>query len=66
MQVNQHGSLDNNDPYAHISSFLEIRETFKQNGVFEDAIRLRLFPIYLRDKANGWLNSQPTSPISTC
>ena len=39
------------DPNAHLVTFLEICDTIKMNGVSEDAIRLRLFPFSLRDKA---------------
>ena len=41
----------------HINIFLEICDLFKQNGVSDDAIKLRLFPFSLRDKARVWLNS---------
>ena len=55
----QFGGLANDDPNAHITNFLEICDTFKHNGVSDDAIRLRLFPFSLRDKAKSWLNSLP-------
>lgn len=45
--------------YANIANFLEICDTFKQNGVSEDAIYLRLFPFSLRVKAKEWLHSLP-------
>ena len=38
---------------------------FKQNGVSDDAIRLRLFPFTLKDKAKSWLNSLPSGSITT-
>lgn len=39
--------------------------TFKYNGVSDDAIRLRIFPFSLKDKAKTWLTSQPPNSITT-
>ena len=55
----QFGGLANDDPNLHIANFLEIFYTFKHNGVTDDAIRLRLFPFSLNNKANAWLISLP-------
>ena len=40
-------------------------DTIKYNGVSEDAIHLRLFSFYLKDKAKHWLNSEPPDSITT-
>lgn len=61
----QFSCLAHEDPNAHIGNFLEICDTFKHNGVTDDAIRLRLFPFSLRDKDKNWLYSLPTESITT-
>ena len=61
----QFGGLATDDPNTHITNFLEIRDIFKHNRVFDDTVRLRLFLFSLRDKAKSWLNSIPQRTIST-
>lgn len=51
----QFNRLPDEDPNAYIANILELCDTFKINGVLEDAIRLRLSPFSLRDKAKSWL-----------
>ncbi|KAF7814830.1 uncharacterized protein G2W53_028799 [Senna tora] len=66
LQANgQFGGSPIEDPNNHILNLLEICDTFKHNGVFDDAIRLRLFPFSLRDKAKVWLQSLPEGSITT-
>ncbi|XP_022876798.1 uncharacterized protein LOC111395003 [Olea europaea var. sylvestris] len=38
---------------------------FRYQGISDNAIRLRLFPHTLRDKAIEWLDSQPIASITT-
>ncbi|XP_052199599.1 uncharacterized protein LOC127806389 [Diospyros lotus] len=59
IQMSVQFSGPNDDPNSHIANFLEICDTFRHNGVSEDAVRLRLFPFSLKDRAKEWLNSLP-------
>ncbi|CAN6487325.1 unnamed protein product [Victoria cruziana] len=55
-----HG-LANEDPYRHLDLFLEVCATVKITHVEDGALRLRLFPFSLRDRARDWLKSLPPS-----
>ena len=61
---NFHG-LDREDPYMHVKEFLDICSTFKFQNFSDESVRLRLFPFSLKDKAKGWLNSQPPGSITS-
>ena len=59
-----HGLLSEN-PNAHLTSFIEVCDTVKYNGVTEKALRLRLFPLSLSDRAKHCLTSQPLDFITS-
>ncbi|XP_044489283.1 uncharacterized protein LOC123213766 [Mangifera indica] len=64
-QQNQFRGLENEDPHVHLSRFSQICDTFKMNGVSEDAIKLRLFPFSLKDRATSWLDSRAPGAFTT-
>ncbi|KAH9783362.1 hypothetical protein KPL71_009280 [Citrus sinensis] len=63
--VGQFNGLPNEDPHLHLKLFLEVSDAFKIAGATQDALRLRLFPYSLRDRARAWLNLLPSDCITT-
>ena len=57
-----HGKESEN-PYSHIQEFEEVCNTFKEDISNVDLMRLKFFPLTLKDKANIWLNSLRPRPI---
>ena len=51
-----HG-LPSENPNMHLTNFIEVCNTVNYNGVTEEALRLRLFPLSLGDRAKHWLTS---------
>ncbi|CAN6454479.1 unnamed protein product [Victoria cruziana] len=55
-----HG-LANEDPYYHLDEFLDVCAMVRISHIEDNALRLRLFPFSLKDKAKNWLKSLPPS-----
>ena len=51
-----HG-MENENPYTHIREFEEVCTTFKEEVPDMDLLKLKAFPLTLKDKAKIWLNS---------
>ena len=50
---------------AHLTSFIEVCDTVKYNGVTKEALRLRIFPLSLSNRAKHWLTNQPPNSITS-
>ena len=51
-----HG-MENENPYTHIRDFEEVCTTFKEGAIDMELLKLKAFPLTLKDKAKIWLNS---------
>ena len=51
IQGNQFHGLPNEDPYAHLATYIEICNIVRIAGVPEDAVRLNLFSFSLSGEA---------------
>ena len=51
-----HG-MENENPYTHLRDFEEVCTTFKEGMMEMDLLKLKTFPLTLKDKAKIWLNS---------
>ena len=51
-----HG-MENENPYTHIQDFEKVCTTFKEGAFDMDLLKLKAFPLTLKDKAKFWLNS---------
>ncbi|CAN6462689.1 unnamed protein product [Victoria cruziana] len=53
--------LASEHPCHHLDEFLDICATVRISHIEDDALRLRLFPFSLKEKAKDWLKSLPPS-----
>ena len=51
-----HG-MENENPYTHLRDFEEVCTTFKEGMMDMDLLKLKAFPLTLKDKTKIWLNS---------
>ncbi|XP_027927803.1 uncharacterized protein LOC114184687 [Vigna unguiculata] len=64
VQSNQFNGLSHENPYTHLTTFLEICNTVKIHQVPDEAIRLSLFSFSLAGPAKAWLNSFPENSLT--
>ena len=55
----------NEDPYAHLATYIEICNIVRIAGVPEDAVRLNLFSFSLSGEAKRWLHSLKGNNLRT-
>ena len=65
IQGNLFHDLPNEDPYAHLATYIEICNTIKIAGVPENAICLNLFSFSLVREAKRWLHSFKGNSLRT-
>ncbi|KAL4323802.1 hypothetical protein GQ457_11G023210 [Hibiscus cannabinus] len=63
--IGQFGGSPHEDARQHLRSFIEVCDSFRQQGVHEDILRLKLFPYSLRDRARLWFNSIPSGSVES-
>ncbi|KAL4272833.1 hypothetical protein GQ457_13G015790 [Hibiscus cannabinus] len=52
--IGKFGGAPHEDARQHIHAFLEVCDCFRQQGVHEDVLKLKLFPYSLHDRAREW------------
>ena len=65
IQGNLFHGLPNEDPYAHLATYIKICNTMKIAGVPEDVVRLSLFSVFLAGEAKRWLHSFKGNNLKT-
>ena len=56
--------MENENPYTHIREFEEVCMTFKEGVTNMELLKLKAFPLTLKDKAKFLLNSLRSRAIS--
>ena len=65
IQGNLFDGLPNEDPYAHLVTYIEICNTVKITRISEDTIRLNLLSFSLASEAKRWLHSFKGNSLKT-
>jgi len=65
IQGNLFHGLPNEDPYAHLATYVKICNTVKIVGVPEDVVRLSMFSFSLFGEAKRWLHSFKGNSLKT-
>ena len=65
IQNNLFHGLPNEDPYAHLATYIKICNIVRLAGVPEDAVRLSFFSFSLSRKAKRWLYSFKGNSLKT-
>ena len=63
--IGQFSGSATKDARQHLKSFMEVCNSFKIQGVYEDILRLKFLPYSLRDRDKTWLNSIPAESIGS-
>ena len=63
--IGQFGDMLHEDARQHIRNFLEVCDSFRQQGVHEDVLKLKLFPYSLCGRARAWLNGVPSGSLES-
>ncbi|KAK8972997.1 hypothetical protein V6N11_028586 [Hibiscus sabdariffa] len=63
--IGQFGGSLHEDARQHIRAFLKVCDSFRQQGVHEDVLKLKLFPYSLRYRARAWLSGVPAGSLES-
>ncbi|XP_061336907.1 uncharacterized protein LOC133283987 [Gastrolobium bilobum] len=55
--IGQYNGMPSEDPHLHLKNFMDVADSFKIQGVTTDAIKLKLFPYSLANRAKTWLST---------